>query len=254
MTNNLQQAYDRAMAHNALLREALHDLYTEHPSTTWSEDVYVLKALNATDADATAWKCEIEKVIIQKFTQSIFEAHKEAWEEKVQQLATVTQERNALREALKISTSTVGSLSAASLEATTTIAKDRDCALAHVATMVERLERLVCLLKAPAFLGQNRGSSWHSSYTYILNDIGTLIKKTKPETLPLLESLKHSAKLDVAEKFKIETETKLLMEALHPDLMALREVALEESRVRLQKQMEQVCLDAAEAKKEGQQC
>lgn len=100
-TKPLQQAYDRAMAHNAMLREALHGLYTEHPSTTWSEDVYVLKALNATNADATAWKCEIEKVIIQKFTQSIFDAHKEAWEEKVQQLATVTAERDALRRAAK---------------------------------------------------------------------------------------------------------------------------------------------------------
>lgn len=40
-----QQAIDDVK----LLRETLHDLYTEHPSPTWSEDVLVLKALAATD-------------------------------------------------------------------------------------------------------------------------------------------------------------------------------------------------------------
>lgn len=97
MTND-QQAYDRAMAHNALLREALHDLYSEHPSTTWSEDQYVLKALNATEADAEAWLAEKTNDAYSRGAQHAYNAHAELRKEYEQQLATVTNERDALRE------------------------------------------------------------------------------------------------------------------------------------------------------------
>lgn len=52
MTND-QQAYDRAMAHNALLREALAEPHLCADSSTGCP---VCEALNATDASVEAWK------------------------------------------------------------------------------------------------------------------------------------------------------------------------------------------------------
>lgn len=52
MTNDIQQAYDRAMTHNAMLREAIHKTIEYYEECI--EEVEI--ALNATEADATAWK------------------------------------------------------------------------------------------------------------------------------------------------------------------------------------------------------
>lgn len=92
MTND-QQAYDRAMAHNAMLREALI-LQTEVIS---SYDVMEksVKALNATEADATAW----EKKLRQDVMLAVHPLQPE-YEKLQQQLATVTVERDALRDLL----------------------------------------------------------------------------------------------------------------------------------------------------------
>lgn len=83
-----QQAYDRAMAHNAMLREALI-LQTEVIS---SYDVMEksVKALNATEADATAW----EKKLRQDVMLAVHPLQPE-YEKLQQQLATVTAERDA---------------------------------------------------------------------------------------------------------------------------------------------------------------
>lgn len=159
MTND-QQAYDRAMAHNAMLREALHDLYTEHPSTTWSEDVYVLKALNATEADAAAWQEAFSKKAVEEYLGA------GAYADVCKQLATVTTER--------------------------------DCALAHVAMLVERLSRLKNILCAPFFVTkQEKSSGWHSTYSSLMNDIDGLIATTAPSTNLLLQRLERLARLDI---------------------------------------------------------
>lgn len=103
----LQQAYDRAMAHNAMLREALGsfetDCITRPYDGGWNIDVFNVelwmnersKALNATEADAEAWE-EAQKAkrhsSVIKYAEELLSA-KWALE---QQLATVTNERDAL--------------------------------------------------------------------------------------------------------------------------------------------------------------
>lgn len=248
-----QQAYDRAMAHNAMLRDMLRMLQGDGKGCPVCDYMYeekheesceLMATLNATEADVEAWEERRDKKVRDAYRAG-------PYTDACKQLATVTNERDALREGLKISTGTVESITEA-MEAIATITTERDAALAHVATMVERLELLKCTLRAPAFVkGEHRNTWWHSSYTSILNDIDVLVATTKPGTIALLERLKRFAILSLEEKLKIETETKMLMEALHPDLMAHREVALEEARTRLREEMEQVCVKATEAKKAG---
>jgi hypothetical protein len=127
MTND-QQAYDRAMAHNAMLREALGKYEEVYPYVCDLKDNafmaehhegltqvinlwlrYGRVALNATEADVVAWEKE-QKV---KRHSSVIKYAEELLSTKwalEQQLATVTNERDALREALRIATGSVDSL------------------------------------------------------------------------------------------------------------------------------------------------
>ena len=95
--DDLQQAYDRAMAHNAMLREALAHArpYTLSPGLNLAtlSSMFVDKALNATEADVTAWGKKLQE-------QVMLAVHplQPEYEKLQQQLATVTPERDALRE------------------------------------------------------------------------------------------------------------------------------------------------------------
>lgn len=113
MTND-QQAYDRAMAHNAMLREALGKYEEVYPYVCDLKDNafmaehhegltqvinlwlrYGRVALNATEADAEAW----EKKLRQDVMLAVHPLQPE-YEKLQQQLATVTAERDALRKKL----------------------------------------------------------------------------------------------------------------------------------------------------------
>ena len=112
--DNLQQAYDRAMAHNAMLREALGKYEEVYPYVCDLKDNafmaehhegltqvinlwlrYGRVALNATEADAEAW----EKKLRQDVMLAVHPLQPE-YEKLQQQLATVTAERDALRKKL----------------------------------------------------------------------------------------------------------------------------------------------------------
>jgi hypothetical protein len=112
--DDLQQAYSRAMAHNAMLREALTEAYreiNEISARTGSprnqlgmpmvdEDYFLAvvdksrNALNATEADSTAW----EKKLREQVMLAVHPLQPE-YEKLQQQLATVT-ERDALQDLL----------------------------------------------------------------------------------------------------------------------------------------------------------
>lgn len=104
MTND-QQAYDRAMAHNAMLREAIREVWLNTaPCVQGMYKKRELEALirrinkiltpihGATEADADAW----EKKLRQEVMQAVHPLQPE-YEKLQQQLATVTNERDALR-------------------------------------------------------------------------------------------------------------------------------------------------------------
>lgn len=95
----LQQAYDRAMAHNAMLREALKvtTAVLEKRSDGYDAVDVALgeQALNATKADAKTWLVDKE---LEQYELG-YEAGKAITE---QQLATVTNERDALRNAVAL--------------------------------------------------------------------------------------------------------------------------------------------------------
>lgn len=77
-------------------------------------------------------------------------------------------------------------------------ANERDCALAHVAMLVERLSRLKNILCAPFFVTkQEKSSGWHSTYSSLMNDIDGLIAATAPSTNLLLQRLEQFARLDI---------------------------------------------------------
>lgn len=107
MTND-QQAYDRAMAHNALLREGLWKYANCGPFDFQPSDADEI--LNATEADVEAWEERRDKKVRDAYRAG-------PYTDVCKQLATVTNERDALREALKISTATVESFSVAMKEA-----------------------------------------------------------------------------------------------------------------------------------------
>lgn len=92
MTNDLQQAYDRAMAHNAILREVLDRCCL---CVDIGDTCMCCEALNATEADVEAW----EKKLRQDVMLAVHPLQPE-YEKLKQQLATVTAERDALRKKL----------------------------------------------------------------------------------------------------------------------------------------------------------
>lgn len=94
MTNDLQQAYDRTMAHNAMLRDRLGVLIhlTDRENRYWHE---AKEAMAATEADVTAW----EKKLREQVMLAVHPLQPE-YEKLQQQLATVTAERDALRKEL----------------------------------------------------------------------------------------------------------------------------------------------------------
>ncbi len=101
MTND-QQAYDRAMAHNVMLREAL-DHAKGGLMSIYSDDDYriafepvINAALNATEADVTAWLQQRDAKWLSNQETAV-----QLWSNAEQQLATVTNERDALREKIK---------------------------------------------------------------------------------------------------------------------------------------------------------
>lgn len=112
-----QQAYDRAMAHNAMLREAL----TKMCGRFSHDEKYRLDALNATEADADAWEKKLRQEVMLAVhpLQPEYEKLKALLADEIasnksnvecciaqaddlrdlqKQLATVTNERDALRE------------------------------------------------------------------------------------------------------------------------------------------------------------
>lgn len=100
-----QQAIDHVMAHNAILREALWKYANCGPFDFQPSDAEEI--LNATEADVEAWL----KAFAKKSVEDLLGVWPYA--DVCKQLATVTNERDALQEALKISTGTVESLTTA---------------------------------------------------------------------------------------------------------------------------------------------
>lgn len=88
-----QQAYDRAMAHNAMLREVLGELAKAYWRNTVAK---AHEALNTTEADATAWLKQRDAKWLSNQETAV-----QLWSNAEQQLTTVTQERDALRRAAK---------------------------------------------------------------------------------------------------------------------------------------------------------
>lgn len=88
---NYEALYTQAMAHVAMLREALEYLLSWYDNHDYEDRG--MAALNATGPDVEAWKEMIEMEAFKRGAASATTAHYE-------QLATVTAERDALREAL----------------------------------------------------------------------------------------------------------------------------------------------------------
>lgn len=119
----LQQAYDRAMAHNAMLRAALEATaealelnraqesapcesvqpYGDNLNLNGFRELYQSReALNATEADAEAWLSEYVKRVMGWTSLPAQGTHTPKKSSLQQQLATVTNERDALRETLVV--------------------------------------------------------------------------------------------------------------------------------------------------------
>lgn len=193
MTNDLQQAYDRAMAHNAMLREALKGYakgnnFEKTDSLgggtfrviDWGEAAK--EALNATEADTIAYlTAYVERVM--------------GWKSQPGQNLTDLKEtfsKKAVEAYLG-----PGPYAEACKQLAIT-ANERDCALAHVAILVERLSRLKNILCAPFFVTkQEKSSGWHSTYSSLMNDIDDLLAITPPSTNLLLQRLERFARLDI---------------------------------------------------------
>lgn len=98
---NYEALYNQAMAHNAMLREAL-DFYSQQNHLSDRADSLLMveegliakEAIAATGPDVEAWKETIEMESFKRGAASAITAHYE-------QLATVTAERDALLECCK---------------------------------------------------------------------------------------------------------------------------------------------------------
>lgn len=101
---NYEALYNQAMAHNAMLREAAEFAYLKLDNYAYEKDcdekqrmvheahTRINKALNATGPDVTAWMINFQNKSIDTTIK--------LYESEMQQLATVTAERDALRKEL----------------------------------------------------------------------------------------------------------------------------------------------------------